>query len=323
MSSTGSTTTGGNIIEVIDFVVSDLSSDGSVHSCDVASDGDYGDERDGRNDNDNNKKKKSVGASLCGCIAPTYWLYSIGAAAAGNSADKPTKDEEDCDTEGLDDSRTQPLKGVDVGVDDDAEKEFDDRTSRLIDWNTEVLLQLIRKIESKRKNAAGSSSGRKQDKTTNSSSSCAEIERLEAEIGCSDTGNRSMVSNEVRDIVVLPKEDHAVDDREYKYIELDPAVVDQVRDLVRAIARTYNDNPVRTQHRLPITVLFVCVFVHSVFRCAVLTIRSIESRTNLRPCCYHLVHYYKTVPQLRARLARYDELLKAAEPDRCPHRGRD
>lgn len=99
------------------------------------------------------------------------------------------------------------------------------RTKRLIDWNVDVLLRLLRYIEAGRK-----ASPRKD----------SESERPDESILMPEAGKTCF--DEVKEVITLPK--HAVhsDDISPEDVELDQAVAEQLYDFVRNIAMMYRDN---------------------------------------------------------------------------------
>mmetsp|Transcript_21372 Transcript_21372/g.50809 ORF Transcript_21372/g.50809 Transcript_21372/m.50809 type:complete len:1202 (-) Transcript_21372:132-3737(-) len=107
-------------------------------------------------------------------------------------------------------------------------KTLDAKTERLIDWNTEVLLRLIRQIVARRRS--------KLDIKNNESDS-----KAVTEWGKYLDSMSSNPIDEVVEIIPLPEfvGDHEEDPDS---IQLDLAVIDQVKDYVRTVASFYNDN---------------------------------------------------------------------------------
>jgi class 3 adenylate cyclase len=104
---------------------------------------------------------------------------------------------------------------------------MDERTQRLVDWNTDILTRLVKRIIAKR-NAAKSSPGKK------------------ATPGDGDTpqSKKMTVLDEVKEIIELPELDtvaHTKEDPET--VELDADVSTQLEGYVVAISALYNDNP--------------------------------------------------------------------------------
>jgi hypothetical protein len=105
------------------------------------------------------------------------------------------------------------------------------KVQRLIDWNSELLLQLLKKIVARRN-------------VTNMKSAspllAARIEALEMQIG-----NAGTVLEEVCEIITLPRFDAKVakDEANSKTIELGENVQLQLRDFVSVLSSMYRDNP--------------------------------------------------------------------------------
>jgi hypothetical protein len=105
------------------------------------------------------------------------------------------------------------------------------KMQRLIEWNSELLLQLLKKIVArrcltKRKSVSPLISAR--------------IETLEMQIG-----NAGTVLEEVCEIITLPSFDARVarDEADSKTIELGDNVQSQLRDFVAVLSSMYRDNP--------------------------------------------------------------------------------
>ena len=105
------------------------------------------------------------------------------------------------------------------------------KVQRLIDWNSELLLQLLKKIVARR-------SVTKMNSV--SPLLAARIEALEMQIG-----NAGTVLEEVCEIITLPSFDVKVakDEADCKTIELGENVQSQLRDFVSVLSSMYRDNP--------------------------------------------------------------------------------
>jgi hypothetical protein len=97
--------------------------------------------------------------------------------------------------------------------------------NRLVDWMTELLLERIKKIVA-RHNATG-----------------AKREHLSTVVFVPKEGETSL--NEVAEVIKLPKFSvkAAAREQDYHKVEIDPLVVEQLRELVAIIAASYRDNP--------------------------------------------------------------------------------
>jgi class 3 adenylate cyclase len=102
---------------------------------------------------------------------------------------------------------------------------MDERTQRLVDWNTDILTRLVKRIIAKR-SAATSHQGKK------------------ATPGDIPQSKKMTVLDEVKEIIELPELDtvaHTKEDPET--VELDADVSTQLEGYVVAISALYNDNP--------------------------------------------------------------------------------
>ena len=105
---------------------------------------------------------------------------------------------------------------------------FTPRTRRLIDWNVEVLLRLLRQIEATR-NAFGKS--KCGGKVLNES-------LLQPLAG-------KTVLDEVKEVISLKPHGSKTCQIDIENVELSTSVSDQLRDYVENIGRLYRNNPVR------------------------------------------------------------------------------
>lgn len=125
-----------------------------------------------------------------------------------------------------------------------------DRTSRLIDYNVELLLRLLKQIVARRKSAQP---GRNLDlRGINSSKSMMDLFITSSEMDDSTSNNDdvdgppvTMPLEEVKEIITLPEFDRKAARREKDIdtVEIEPKVVAQLKEHVKWIASQYNDNP--------------------------------------------------------------------------------
>ena len=101
---------------------------------------------------------------------------------------------------------------------------LDDRNNRLINWNVEMLLQLLKQIVASR-------SGGRKAKTTAS----RRISVLHPE--------RTNPLEEVREIITLPEFDSLCGDGDPEKVQIPKQIIQQLHLLVSEIAQMYNDNP--------------------------------------------------------------------------------
>jgi hypothetical protein len=118
------------------------------------------------------------------------------------------------------------------------------KLQRLIDWNCELLLQLLKKIVArrnvtKRKSTSPLLSDRLKKKSQSLTSS-SRMETLEMELGLGATA-----LDEVCEIITLPNFDAkaASEELDPKTIDLGDKLAEQLRDFVSVIASMYRDNP--------------------------------------------------------------------------------
>ena len=103
------------------------------------------------------------------------------------------------------------------------------KTSRLIQWNVDVLHRLLKQIVARRNALVREHPNRKADAD---------------ESQFRNNNGRMMVLDEVEEIIALPAYNFSREAAEQaNSIELDPAVMDQLHDYVSAVATLYNDNP--------------------------------------------------------------------------------
>jgi hypothetical protein len=118
------------------------------------------------------------------------------------------------------------------------------KLSRLIDWNVDVLLRLLKSIVARRQ-ALGNSRG--------------------ASMPNEDFSRRENVTvlDEVREIITLPAYDHAMAKTQVdpSSIELDAATESQLYEYVSAIASMYRENPFHNFEHASHGTCFVCLTV--------------------------------------------------------------
>ena len=108
-------------------------------------------------------------------------------------------------------------------------KGLDERTHRLVDWNVEMLLGLMKQIVARRSSRKRSMHSKLQRKDT---------EEIDFELG--DTP-----LEEVREIIALPEFDNEASQKQQdpEKVKIPEEVVGQLHHLVSCIAKLYNPNP--------------------------------------------------------------------------------
>jgi hypothetical protein len=165
----------------------------------------------------------------------TYWLtpkhetrsnYQASTQGGGETTTSSDADMIETEAEALNASRTVACK----------------KMQRLIDWNCELLLQLLKKIVARRsvakkKSASPLLSDRMKKKSPSSSS---RMDSLEMELGVGGTA-----LDEVCEIITLPNFDAkaASEELDPKTIDLGEKLAAELRDFVSVIASMYKDNP--------------------------------------------------------------------------------
>jgi class 3 adenylate cyclase len=104
------------------------------------------------------------------------------------------------------------------------------KTQRLIDWNCDILLNLLKKIVQKRskKNLPISLQRLMRNR----------IQQAEKQLG--QGGN---VIEEIVEIIPMPEADNEHVEQDAKDVEIDPQVRDELRNLVTILSKMYHDNP--------------------------------------------------------------------------------
>lgn len=153
----------------------------------------------------------------------TYWLvHGTQTSAAGQSSDTGSTSRV---SDGDDDDDVVGSDMKDVGdVLESARDIFDPKTTRLIDWNVDVLLRLIRLIVAR---------------------------RMDCPVTDTTPPNEAMfkdrdvpVMDEVCEIITLPQYDHIPEEDQYDPddIQLDKNITEQLHDYVCNVAAIYRDN---------------------------------------------------------------------------------
>ena len=155
----------------------------------------------------------------------TYWLLLSDRSAQGTSTSGGEDIEDfDCDQESPNASVTEVSQMV--------QKVSSDKVVRLIEWNVDVLMRLLKQIVARRRAAA---------LVQGNASSAAN----EAASTLSGVQSRATVIDEVKEIILLPKFNAKVAAKQepYENIQLDQVVCDQLRNYVTNVAALYQDHP--------------------------------------------------------------------------------
>jgi len=121
--------------------------------------------------------------------------------------------------------------GDDLALDDEdlvpqAKQILSEKYQRLVSWNAELLTRLLKEIHAKRE-----ANGVKAD-------SASKLKALEQSI----LNNRSLVLDELVDIIRLPDCNRSVKKKNPDDIELGPKVIGQLHDYLTVLASYYRDN---------------------------------------------------------------------------------
>jgi Adenylate and Guanylate cyclase catalytic domain len=103
--------------------------------------------------------------------------------------------------------------------------EANQRNERLVEWNSEILLELLHRVVARRAALQGDNAGA-------TSHQLADVAQ--------SIGNGLIVVEEVVEVIDMPE---YVCTRDSPDVELSKEVVDQLRDFVGKVASMYNDNP--------------------------------------------------------------------------------
>jgi class 3 adenylate cyclase len=152
----------------------------------------------------------------------TYWLDTRGRGSATGSTYSMSSGSEGGGPEEVADRR-----GSLVGTDYPQQGALDEKTSRLIDWNVELLLRPLREVVARR-----------QALYCKSNSQTTKDHALSAEVGAT-------VLDEVKESITLPQfdADAARHESHPEDIVLGKAVESELRDYVATVAMMYRENP--------------------------------------------------------------------------------
>ena len=117
---------------------------------------------------------------------------------------------------------------------------LDERTYRLIDWNVEMLLTILKQVVARR--SANKSILKKGSELFRTSTHSSNFHTPTSEF---DLGLGARPLDEVREIIALPEFDEkaAKKQQDPSTVTIPTEVVTQVHHLVSTIASLYNDNP--------------------------------------------------------------------------------
>lgn len=105
-------------------------------------------------------------------------------------------------------------------------KKLSPKELRLVDWNAEILVKMLREIEARRRSKGVSPC------------SANKLAKLESEY----MNKSEMVLAEVREIIRLPNFEHEKKMCDPSRIQIDKDVIDQLRDYILSIASMYHSN---------------------------------------------------------------------------------
>lgn len=167
---------------------------------------------------------------ILSCTSQTYWL-ALGenrseAASSMEGSGHNTSDDENTGEDAEGDA--QSTAAVNTQPDKKAYAMTESKTARLIEWNVDVLLRLIKQIVARRKSLGLPAFG-----TTD----------VEANVQFADEDQTTI--DEVAEIITLPEFNvkAATKQEDPDSIQLPRQVIDQLYDYVSNIATIYNDNP--------------------------------------------------------------------------------
>lgn len=110
---------------------------------------------------------------------------------------------------------------------------LDEKTQRLINWNVETLVGLMKEIEARR--------SPKRQKLKSSLKSSMKMKRRCTSL--IDLDIRDTPLEELKEIIALPEFDHEAVQVDASLVEIPEAVVTELHHLVSVISTMYNDNP--------------------------------------------------------------------------------
>lgn len=115
---------------------------------------------------------------------------------------------------------------------------YDSRIQRCVNWNTELLVELLKKIVAHRLALRYRGRGRRFSLVATSSNSSGQLQALAAKLG-----QGTLVVDEVANIIELPKFDSRSVQAKPDNVSLPEKVLDQCRAYIARIASMYRDNP--------------------------------------------------------------------------------
>jgi hypothetical protein len=155
----------------------------------------------------------------------TYWLVSASDLKPLSKA-VPTVSTTSSETDG------DKAAIIENTGDTAAKTAASQKVQRLVDWNCELLQQILKKIVARRKG--------KKRRSVMGTQSQDRVRKLEAEI----TNDRNLIE-ELVEIIPMPQFDaqEATDELEADKIDLGDNVVSELREFISLIASMYRDNP--------------------------------------------------------------------------------
>ena len=172
----------------------------------------------------------------------TYWLeFAKKASTRGSTAS--SEDVSNMASEDHDDKKSVQagLRSKAIRAANKENKLLDEKVQRLVDWNTDVLCRILKQVVGR---------NRALEKTT--------ISKVRPAAASKDIVGRTVgttVIDEVVEIIELPElnslASRKLDSQED--IELDPAVVEQIRCYIHTIASMYRENPFHNFEHVRIT----------------------------------------------------------------------
>lgn len=156
----------------------------------------------------------------------TYWLDIVDRSDQGSS----NGDSKAQDVAALDPERSQRRELQEAGREPG---KLSDKAMRLVGWNVEVMVRLLKQIEARR----------------NASSKTGELIMHDESMLLPSEGK--MVLDEVKEIITLPKFDAKVATQQQNTndVQLDFRVIEQLNDYIMKIGALYRDNPCKFEPR--------------------------------------------------------------------------
>jgi Adenylate and Guanylate cyclase catalytic domain len=122
-----------------------------------------------------------------------------------------------------------------------------EKIKRLVDWNSEMLLRLLKQIIAYRRATADNNSNQPKDFFFRRASNESSFQSSDADYSSTEfVGNTTdTVINEVVEIIDIPEFDSRTshDSLDPSAVELDDVIRQEVKDFVKTIALLYRDNP--------------------------------------------------------------------------------